>query len=178
MADLPNAASTNKNIHAGPLFGKWGSGGWFLHHNCGFTCETSLCDTIKMHTTASSHYPSRRSDTTLTHGHQYHINPFVTPWGSPQSTPLTQTLSHPTASCGRPFSHRQHPPITSPPTSHASASPRKLKQSQMGSPHEFVVKQPLLLSFSFGLSPSVHLIHIDVKKKQKNLHDTQELTQF
>lgn len=35
----------------------------------------------------------------------------------------------------------------------------------MGSPHAFVVKQPLLLSCSFGLSASVHLIHIDAQKK-------------
>lgn len=34
----------------------------------------------------------------------------------------------------------------------------------MGSPHAFVVKQPLPLCFSFGLSASVHLIHIDARK--------------
>lgn len=37
----------------------------------------------------------------------------------------------------------------------------------MGSPHASVVQQPLFLSFSFGLSASVHLIHMDVKTKQK-----------
>lgn len=135
-----------------------------------------------MYTTALSHYPSHRAGAPLTHGHQYHINPFVTPSGRPRSTPLTQPLSCPTASCGRPFSHRQHPP-TGPPTSQAGAillsvptcSLRKLKQCQMGSPHAFVVKQPLLLSLSFGLSASVHLIHIDA---WKTWHDTHKLTQF
>lgn len=133
----------------------------------------------KMDTTALSHYPSYRAGTTLTHGHQYHINPFVTPWGRPQSTLLTQTLSHPTASCGRPFSQHQHPPPALQPhilvtaslslfrslsLSVHTCSLRKLKQCQMGSPHVFVVKQPLLLAFSFGLSASVHLIHIDAWK--------------
>lgn len=161
-----STGSTNKNNYARTFrcTRKWGTGGLILHHNCCFPCETSL----------SLRYPSDRAGATLIHGHQSHINPFVTPWGRPQSTLLTQTLSHPTASCGRPFSQRQHPPPALQPHMLVPASlslslsphmqPEEAKAVPDGSPRAFVVKQPLLLSFSFGLSASVHLVHIDAWK--------------
>lgn len=99
-------------------------------------------------------------------------------------TPLTQTLSHPTASRARgvpalttqhPLNHptlQPHIQPPCPPSLNASLlsaytwSLGNLKQRQMGplvtttASHAFVVKQPLLLSLSFALSASAFALYI------------------